>query len=83
MGVIVGTYSSVGIAAPLLYRPRLLHIVVYILIALGLFGFAAVASSSSTFLIVVGAIIFAALAGALYLETRSERDYGRLVAAPA
>ena len=83
MGVVVGTYSSVGVATPLLYRPQLLHIVVYILIALGLFGAAAVVSASSTFLIVVGVIIAAALAIALYLETRSERDYGGLAAAPA
>ncbi|MCP4245542.1 MAG: protein translocase subunit SecF [bacterium] len=81
IGVIVGTYSSVGVAAPLLFRPRLLHIIMYLLVALGLFGAASVATSSTPFLAVIGAIIAAALVAALYIETRSERDYSRLVTA--
>ncbi len=38
IGVIVGTYSSVGIATPLLYRPKLLHAVVTLMVALGVVG---------------------------------------------
>ncbi|MCH7814080.1 MAG: protein translocase subunit SecF, partial [Planctomycetes bacterium] len=81
IGVIVGTYSSIGVAAPLLHHPRLLHIIVYLLVAAGLFGAASVATSSTAFLAVIGVIIAAALVAALYVETRSEHDYRRLVAA--
>ncbi|HUU83453.1 MAG TPA: protein translocase subunit SecD [Phycisphaerae bacterium] len=82
LGVIVGTYSSVGVAAPLLYRPRLLHIVVYVLVALGLFGgIAVVASGSPTALIIAGVILAAALVWGIRVELRSDRDYSRLVAA--
>ena len=38
IGVIVGTYSSIGIATPLLYRPRLLHGVVAVIVALAVVG---------------------------------------------
>ncbi len=82
MGVVVGTYSSIGIATPLLYRPRLLHIIVYLLIALGAVGVASVATSG-TLLLVIGAVVAVVLAWAIYLETRPERDYSRLVTATA
>ncbi|MFQ5414552.1 MAG: protein translocase subunit SecD [Phycisphaerae bacterium] len=39
IGVVVGTYSSIGVAAPLLYQPKLLHRVV-----LGIIAFGAVAT---------------------------------------
>ncbi|RME38624.1 MAG: protein translocase subunit SecF [Planctomycetota bacterium] len=38
IGVVVGTYSSIAVAAPLLYRPKLLHVVVVLMIVLGLAG---------------------------------------------
>ncbi len=38
IGVVVGTYSSVGIATPLLYRPKLLHGVVTLIVTLGVVG---------------------------------------------
>lgn len=83
MGVIVGTYSSLGVATPLLYRPRLLHIIVYILAALGLFGATWVIVSNTTALIVVGLVIALALIWAFRSELRTDRDYGQLVASPA
>ncbi|MCH7838897.1 MAG: protein translocase subunit SecD [Planctomycetes bacterium] len=38
IGVVVGTYSSIGIATPLLYQPKLLRAVVVIIVALGVMG---------------------------------------------
>ena len=87
MGVVVGTYSSIGVAAPLLYRPRMLHIVVYVLIALGLFGaVAAIAGGGAHFataLVIAGVILGVALIWAIRSELRSDRDYSRLVASTA
>ncbi len=80
-GVVVGTYSSVGIACPLLYRPKTLHTVVYVMIALALLGGGRVIiSDSSTFLAGSAIVIGAALAWAIYLEGRSTR---RMVAGAA
>ena len=83
LGVIVGTYSSVGVATPLLYRPRLLHIIVYILIALGIVGATAVMSGDATWTAVIGLIVAVVLAAVIVLEVRSERDYGGLAASSA
>ena len=38
IGVVVGTYSSIGIATPLLYRPQLLRNVVTVIVGLALIG---------------------------------------------
>lgn len=38
IGVVVGTYSSIAVATPLLYRPKLLHGVVTVMVALGIIG---------------------------------------------
>ena len=38
IGVVVGTYSSIGIATPLLYQPKLLRAVVTVMITLALIG---------------------------------------------
>jgi SecD/SecF fusion protein len=38
IGIVVGTYSSIGVATPLLYRPKLLHGVVMVLVALAIIG---------------------------------------------
>ena len=38
IGVVVGTYSSIGVATPLLYQPKLLRAVVVIIVALGVMG---------------------------------------------
>jgi len=84
LGVIVGTYSSVGVASPLLYRPRLLHIVVYILVALGLFGATwVIAGEHTTVQVVVGILLAAVLSWLIRTELRSDRDYGRLVSGTA
>ncbi|MCH7526713.1 MAG: protein translocase subunit SecF, partial [Planctomycetes bacterium] len=74
VGVVVGTYSSLGIAAPLLHRPVVLHMVVYVLVALGLFaGLAMVAADRQTLLLIGGGLIAAALIWVIRLETRAAR----------
>lgn len=73
IGVVVGTYSSIGIAAPLLHQPRLLHVVVYVLIAAGLFGLVAEISPRPAILGAGGAIIAIVLAVVIYIEGRSLR----------
>ena len=77
VGVLVGTYSSIGIATPLLYRPRVLHTVVYVLIALGLFGGLSVTigdfGSRATLLAVAALVIGGALIWAINLELRTPR----------
>ncbi|MFQ5490057.1 MAG: protein translocase subunit SecF, partial [Phycisphaerae bacterium] len=83
VGIVVGTYSSIGVATPLLYRPKTLHVVVYALIALGIVGAVAVMSNDLTVLGIVGAVVGLALIWAITTELRSERDYGGMAASPA
>ena len=87
VGVIVGTYSSVGIACPLVYRPKVLHVVVYVLLALGVFGALAVVvgdvAARATILAVAGVILAAALIAAIAMEVRSSVGERRVAGVPA
>ncbi len=74
IGVVVGTYSSVGIAAPLLANPRVLHIVVYVLIAAGLFGVVAEISTSLQVVGVAAVVLIVLLAVAIMIEQRTYRE---------
>lgn len=38
IGIVVGTYSSIGVATPLLYRPKLLHGVIVVIVTLATVG---------------------------------------------
>ncbi|MGD2107814.1 MAG: protein translocase subunit SecF, partial [Phycisphaerae bacterium] len=75
IGVIVGTYSSLGIATPLLYRPLLLNAVITIIVALGLVGVIFAAVDDSTWrliwvaltVIAAGVVLFRAQREARYL----------------
>ena len=61
IGVIVGTYSSIGIATPLLYRPRLLHAVVTVIAVAGMTGivFALTTVDQQTVrLVLIGTTVF-------------------------
>jgi SecD/SecF fusion protein len=69
-GILVGTYSSIGIAAPLLQNRRLLHTVVYALVAVVVVGISATAVGSMTFVIVVACIMAVLLAMAVRIERR-------------
>ncbi len=56
IGVVVGTYSSIGVATPLLFRPRLLHQVVLVIVGAGVIGTIFVATDNSTTRIVLSVI---------------------------
>ncbi|NOX57351.1 MAG: protein translocase subunit SecD [Planctomycetes bacterium] len=71
-GVIVGTYSSIGIAAPMLQNPRLLHTVIYVLICVGVIGVAFVSVDNRTFVAVVSVIMVVLL----FFAIRTERKAG-------
>ncbi len=74
IGVVCGTYSSLAIAVPLVYRPKILHLVIYVLIALALFGLLALVGAGNPLLmLVVGAIIAALLVGVIVVEIRTDR----------
>jgi len=55
IGVVVGTYSSLGVAAPLLYRPRVLKNVMAVVVAFGLMGLViAITDNQTARLILIG-----------------------------
>ena len=62
IGVVVGTYSSLAIASPLLYRPHLLNNVVRLIVALCAIGVAFVFLDGTTPRLVASLMILAALA---------------------
>ena len=61
IGIIVGTYSSIGIATPLLYRPQLLHRVMLVIVGFAFVGVVWVSTSDAAvrtvLLLIAGAII--------------------------
>ena len=62
IGVVVGTYSSIGIAAPLLYRPKLLQAIVLAIMALGMIGAViALTDNATTRLILIGLILLGSM----------------------
>ena len=74
IGVVVGTYSSIGIATPLLYRPRLLHAVVTVIGAAAMIGivFAATGDQQTVRLVLIG---FTAVIG-LWILAKTLRGGG-------
>jgi preprotein translocase subunit SecD len=74
IGVVVGTYSSLGVATPLLYRTKVLHGVVTVLATLAVIGIIeAVAGDLTWRLALMG---LAAVAGAIVLFRQSRRGGG-------
>ena len=62
IGVVVGTYSSVGIATPLLFRPQLCKAVVAVIVALTLIGVTFLATDNTIVeLVVIGIIVVASV----------------------
>ncbi|MCH8251873.1 MAG: protein translocase subunit SecD, partial [Planctomycetes bacterium] len=61
IGIIVGTYSSIGVATPLLYRPQLLHRVMLVIVGFAFVGVVWVSTSDAAvrtvLLLIAGAII--------------------------
>jgi hypothetical protein len=77
IGTLAGTYSTVAIAVPLLYQPKLLVHLVTILIAVGLIGLVAVISSSMMATLIIGAIV---VIGAIIVMVRSNKADSDLLA---
>ena len=73
IGVIVGTYSSLGVATPLLYRPRLLHSVVTVICTIGAVG-AILAAADTTLVRLVLVGLTLVVAG--WITTKSRKSYG-------
>jgi hypothetical protein len=68
--VLVGTYSSVGIASPLLQRRRTLHIVFYVLVAGAVVALAATATQNLLFIAVVAVLAILGVLGGWNIERR-------------
>jgi len=75
-GIIGGTYSSVAIAAPLLQDRKLLHLVVYAMIAVIVVGITATSVESRTFIAVVAGLMLVLLAIAVRIEQRMDYPAG-------
>ena len=77
LGVVVGTYSSVGVATPLLYRPKVLNTIVYVLVAVGVFviftSMVGETARRELVLTIAGGVIAAGLLWAIVKEMRSAR----------
>jgi SecD/SecF fusion protein len=76
-GIFVGTYSSIAIALPALYRPRVLNVIVACLVGVGLLAGAAMAGARGVGLAVLGVLILAALGGAIYVLLRGRPGFVR------
>ena len=81
IGTLVGTYSTVAIAVPLVHQPKLLYNVVTVIAALILVGLVAVISPNTTATVIIGAII---LVGAGIIMLRANKaDSDMLAGQPA
>lgn len=76
IGVVVGTYSSVGVATPLLFQPRLLHtVVVLIVTACGLGAVFGSVGDPTWRWILSGAVVIAS--GMMVMKVRGGPSLGR------
>ncbi len=75
-GVIVGTYSSIAIAAPLLQNRKLLHIIIYLLIAIGVVSLTAALTDSRVALLIVAGLMLVFLGFAINVERRMDLPSG-------
>jgi len=71
IGVISGTYSTVGIAVPLVYKPKLLANVVLVMVAVGLVGLVFLVADNSIVRWVVSGLIVVGTVAALFRGARS------------
>jgi len=71
IGVISGTYSTVGIAVPLVYKPKLLANVVLVMVAAGLIGLVFLVTGSATVRWVLAGLVVSGAAAALLRGARS------------
>ncbi len=69
-GIIVGTYSSIGIASPLVLYPRMLYTVVFVLIGLLVLALTLTVTTNLTTVAVVGVIMAILVALAIAAQQR-------------
>jgi len=74
IGTIAGTYSTIAIAVPLIYRPKLLARVVLLMVAVGLIGLVFLVTGSATARWVVSGLIVAGTVAALLRGERSSAN---------
>ena len=68
IGVVVGTYSSIGVATPLLHRPKLLHGVVMVIVAVAVIGLVfALVGHQTARLVMTGLVVLACVVGIVRL----------------
>ena len=77
IGIVVGTYSSLAIATPLLYRPQLLNHVVRVIVAFGAIGVVFIFIDSINVRLVMSVIILAGLVYAMVRAGGQVRQPGR------
>jgi len=70
VGIISGTYSTVAVAVPLVYRPRVLRIVVWAIIGLGMIGVIFATVDQMWIRLVLSGVTAAACAAAFARTTR-------------
>jgi hypothetical protein len=73
VGVISGSYSTVGIAVPLVYKPRMLYNISIAIATLGFIGLAFLVVSNTTALLVLIGLIVAGGAAAMVRTGRHDR----------
>ncbi len=76
-GVVVGTYSSIGIAAPLLQNRKLLHMIIYILVAVLAVSISATVVGNLTFTVVVAALMFVLVVACSVIERKLDESPSR------
>lgn len=81
IGVVVGTYSSIAIAAPLLYQPQLLRNIIAVIVSLGLIGVVLVEVENRTARLVLCVLI--ALGGIFILLRGRKPKSANIVGRPA
>ncbi|MFQ5495812.1 MAG: protein translocase subunit SecF, partial [Phycisphaerae bacterium] len=82
-GVVVGTYSSIGVATPLLHRPVLLHSVVAVLVATGVLGVIVAVFPGATIRLVLVGLTLVLLGAGLRRIQRGPRYAAGARTAPA
>ncbi len=74
IGVLSGTYSTVGIAVPLVYKPRILYNISIAIVAMCLIGFVFLVVKNATAELILAAAIAVGAAAGMVRTGRSEVD---------
>ncbi len=74
IGTIAGTYSTIAIAVPLVYRPKLLANIVLLIVTLGLIGLVLLMSDQATVRLVLSGLVVAG-AAAVFIRGKQRTRY--------